>query len=110
MVIKLVGMGNGDEDTLIVLVMMMTLLLLTMSDVDDNDDDDDYDNPFIPKSHQISPAASPEITSHSMKILALHSLLRWKMMKQLPILTTPLINFSLKGWENVLFELGNGRA
>ena len=29
-----------------------------------------------------------------------------KMIKNLPILTTSLIHFSLKAWENVLFELG----
>ena len=28
----------------------------------------------------------------------------------LPILTTSLVHFSLKGWENVLFELGSGRV
>ena len=28
----------------------------------------------------------------------------------LPIITTPLICFSLKGWENVLFQLGSKRA
>ena len=28
----------------------------------------------------------------------------------LPILTTPHIRFSLKNWENVLFELGSGRV
>ena len=27
-----------------------------------------------------------------------------------PILTTPLIYFSLKGWENVIFELGSERV
>ena len=32
-----------------------------------------------------------------------HSLLRWNMII-LPILTTSVIHFSLKGWENVLFE------
>ena len=41
-------------------------------------------------------------TSHSMKNLAFHSLLRWKMII-LPILTTTLIQFSSKGWKNVLF-------
>ena len=40
------------------------------------------------------------ITSHSMKNLAFHSFLRWKIII-LPILTASLINF----WENVLFEL-----
>ena len=31
-------------------------------------------------------------------------------MSVLPILTTSLIHFSLKGWENVLFELGSERV
>ena len=43
---------------------------------------------------------SRNITSHSMKNLAFHSLLRWKLIS-LPILTTS--HFSLKGWENILF-------
>ena len=54
-------------------------------------------NPFTPKSDQfqISRAASPEIQEpHAIKNLAFHSLLRWKMII-LPILTTPLIYFSL---------------
>ena len=66
-------------------------------------------NLFTPKSDllQISPAASPEILhSHSMKNLPFHSLLRWKMII-LPILTTSLIHFTLKGWENVPFEHGS---
>ena len=46
------------------------------------------------------------ITSHSMENLGCHQLLRWKMII-LPILTTSLIHFSLKGCENVLFELGS---
>ena len=56
---------------------------------------------------QISPAASPlsNITSDSTENLAFHTLLRWKMII-LPILPTSPIQFSLKGWENVLFELG----
>ena len=37
--------------------------------------------------------------------MAFHSLLRWKRII-LPILTTSLIHFSLKDWENVLFGLG----
>ena len=36
----------------------------------------------------------------------LHSLLRWKMII-LPTRTISLVHFSLKGWENVLFELGS---
>ena len=38
-----------------------------------------------------------------MKNLAFHSLLRWKMII-LPIITTSLIHFSLKGWENYFFK------
>ena len=41
--------------------------------------------------------------------LAFHSLLRWKIFILL-ILTTSHIPFSLKGWENVLFELGRDRV
>ena len=48
-----------------------------------------------------------DITWHSMKKLAFH---RWKMI-MLPIFTTSLhMHFSLKGWKNVLFELGSGRV
>ena len=46
------------------------------------------------------------ITSHSMGNLTSHSLLRWKIIL-LPILTTSLIHFSLKGWKNVFFDLGS---
>ena len=46
------------------------------------------------------------ITSHSMKNLAFHSVFRRKMII-LPILTTWLIHSSLKGRENVLFERGS---
>ena len=50
-----------------------------------------------------SPAASPEILHHTeWRTWLFHSLLRWKMII-LPVLTTTLIHFSLKGWENVLF-------
>ena len=45
---------------------------------------------------------SRNITSQSMKNVAFHSLLRWKMII-LPILTTSRMLFFLKGWENVLF-------
>ena len=48
---------------------------------------------------------TPEI----LKDLALHSLLRWRMIILL-ILTPSLIHLSLKGWENVRFELGNERV
>ena len=44
-------------------------------------------------------------TSHSMKNLAFHSLIIWRMID-----TTWLIHFSLKGRESVLFELGSERV
>ena len=40
--------------------------------------------------------------TQSMENVAFHRLLRWKMII-LPILTTSLIHFSLKSWENLLF-------
>ena len=43
------------------------------------------------------------ITSYSMKNLAFHSLLRWKMII-IPILSTSLIHCSLKGWEIVTYH------
>ena len=49
------------------------------------------------------------ITSHSMENLAFHSFLRWKMIL-LPILTTSLIRYSLKGWESLLFGFGSERV
>ena len=49
------------------------------------------------------------IASPSMKNLAFHSLHVWQMIT-LPLLTTSLIHFSLKGWENALFELGSERV
>ena len=52
----------------------------------------------------MSPASlTRNITSHSMKSQAFHSLLRWKMI----ILPIPITSyhFSLKCWENVHFEL-----
>ena len=44
-----------------------------------------------------------------MNNLAFHSLLRWKLII-LPILTTSVIHFSSKGWENVLCELRSERV
>ena len=43
------------------------------------------------------------------ELLGSHSLLRWKMIT-LPILPNSLIDFSLKGWENELVELGSERV
>ena len=57
-------------------------------------------------SSNFSYSLTRNITSHSMENLAFHSLLRWKMI-MLPILMTSLIHLSLKGWENILFELGS---
>ena len=48
------------------------------------------------------------MTSHSKENLAFHSLLRGKMIL-IQILTTLCI-FSLRGWENVLFELRSERV
>ena len=47
-------------------------------------------------------------TSHNIKNTVFHSLLRWKMII-LPIPTTSLLLFSLKGREWVLFERGSER-
>ena len=54
--------------------------------------------PFTPKSDQcqISPAASREILHYSVKNVAFHSLLRWKMII-LPILTSLPIHFYWRG-------------
>ena len=53
---------------------------------------------------------SRNITSHSKENLTFHiALLRWKIIF-LPILTTSLLQFSFKGWGNVLFELGSERV
>ena len=62
-------------------------------------------NPFTAKSDhfQISSAASPEILHQTVwRTWLFISLLRWKMII-LPILTTSLIHFSSKGWEQVPF-------
>ena len=45
------------------------------------------------------------ITSHSIKHLAFHTLLRWKMIKYYQFSQPHLHNFPLKGRGNVLFEL-----
>ena len=57
----------------------------------------------LPRSiSNFSCSLTRNITSDSMENLAFQSLLRWKMII-LPILTTSLLHFSLKGWENVTF-------
>ena len=68
--------------------------------------------PFTPKSdqYQVSPGASSEILHSTVWITWLfiaYSDERWL---YLLILTTSLVHFSLKGWENVLFELGSEKV
>ena len=61
--------------------------------------------PFHSQERSISDflcSLTRNITSHSMKNLAFHSLLRWKMII-LPILTTSLIHFSVNVCENACF-------
>ena len=65
--------------------------------------------PRVIKFKYLSCCLPINISPHSMENLAFLSLLRWKIII-LPILTTPLIHFSLKGWGNVLFELGSERV
>ena len=66
-------------------------------------------NPFTAKSDQfqISPAASPEILHHTewrtWPFIAYSDEIAFI----LPIPTTSLMQFSLKGWENLLFEFGS---
>ena len=55
---------------------------------------------------QISPAASPEIHHIVWRTWLFIACLGARWYTVLPILTTSLIHFSLKGWENVLFNLG----
>ena len=63
-------------------------------------------NPFTPKSDQFQISPSHHTVWRTC-LLSFHSLLRWEVIKLLPILTTSLIHFSLKGWENLLFEPGS---
>ena len=65
-----------------------------------------------PKSDQvqISPVASPVILHHTVwRTWLFIAYSDWKMIL-VPVLTTSLIHFSWKGWENVLFELGSERV
>ena len=69
-------------------------------------------NPFIPKSdqYQISPAASPEILHHTVWrtwLFIAYSDARW-LYYQLSL--PSVIQFSLQGWENAVFELGSERV
>ena len=60
-------------------------------------------NPFTPKSDQvrISPVASPVILHHTVwRTWLFIAYSDWKMIL-VPVLTTSLIQFSWKGWENV---------
>ena len=69
-------------------------------------------NPFTPKGDQvqISPVASPVILHHTVwRTWLFIAYSDWKMIL-VPVLTTSLIHFSWKGWENVLFELGIERV
>ena len=69
-------------------------------------------NPSTPKSDQvqISPVASPVILHHTVwRTWPFIACSDWKMIL-VPVLTTSLIHFSWKGWENVLFELGIDRV
>ena len=71
-----------------------------------------YSEPFDFQEWSISNfscSLTINITSHSMKKLAFHSLLRWQGII-LPILTTSRIHLSLRGWENGLFELRSERV
>ena len=69
-------------------------------------------NPFNPESDQcqISPAASPEILRHTVWrtwLFIAYSGERWLYYK---FLLPHLYIFSLRGWENVLFELRSERV
>ena len=68
-------------------------------------------SPLTTKSDQLQTLQPHQklITLHSMKNLAFHGLLAWKMIT-LPILTTSSIHYFLKGWGKVLFELGSERV
>ena len=69
-------------------------------------------NPSTPKSDQvqISPVASPVILHHTvLRTWLFIAYSDWKMIL-VPVLTTSLIHFSWKGWENVLFELAIERV
>ena len=69
-------------------------------------------NHFIPKSdqYQISPATSPEILHHTVWrtwLFMAYSDARW-LYYQLSL--PSVIQFSLQGWENAVFELGSERV
>ena len=69
-------------------------------------------NPFTPKNDQfqISPPASPVILHHIVwRTWFFIAYSNWRM-NIVTILSTSIIHFGLKGWENVLFELGIERV
>ena len=70
-----------------------------------------YFNPFTPKSDQvqISPAASPVILHHTVWRIWLFIAYSDEKWLYYQIRIASLIHFCIKGWENVLFELGSER-
>ena len=69
-------------------------------------------NPFIPKSDQcqISPAASPEISHRTVWRTWLFLAYSDERLLYCLFSLLHLFHFSLKGWENVLCELGSERV
>ena len=68
-------------------------------------------NPFTPESdqYQISPAASPEILHHTVRRTWIFIAYSDERRLQYKFSLPHLYIFSLKGWENVLFELRSER-
>ena len=60
--------------------------------------------PLLPHQKYIRWSSIIDLRSHSMKNVAFHSLLRWKM---IIILSKKFSQPHLWGWENVLFERGS---
>ena len=69
-------------------------------------------NPFTPKSDQcqISPAASPAILHHTVWRTSLFIAYSHEIWLYYQFWLHHLYIFSLRGWENVLFELGSERV
>ena len=65
--------------------------------------------PRVINVNYLSCGLARNITSHCVKNLAFHSLLRWKMITYLMKDDYIPHSFSSKHWENVLFELGSER-
>ena len=97
---------NNDNDNEIIIIFIITVIMCISRSLNATKNRSHPKYTFTPKSDQfwISPAASSEILHRT-----LWSLLRWKMIILL-ILTTWHIHSSLKGWENVRFELGSERS